>query len=122
MPKYQRHKKTARYSNEFKSKAVQLSYLDGLGVQVVAKSLDIHPYMLSRWRKEYREGIIVADKRCKVVSIIKEKNELNKIKRLEKENASLRQENSLLKKWQRFVAEEKGSDLSSSTDTDKSLV
>ena len=122
MPKYQQHKKTLRYSNEFKSKAVQLSYLDGIGVQVVAKSLDIHPYMLSRWRKEYREGKIVADKRSKVVSIKEDKKELNKVIRLEKENARLRQENALLKKWQRFVAEEKGSDSSLSTDTDKSSV
>ena len=119
MPKYQNHKKTLRYSNEFKCKAVQLSYLGGVSVQVVAISLDIHPYILSRWRKEYREGKIVGDKRSKVASIKEEKKELNKVIRLEKENARLKQENALLKKWQRFVAEEKGSDLSSSTDTDK---
>jgi len=26
-------------------------------VQEVAQRLDIHPFMLSRWRKEYREGL-----------------------------------------------------------------
>jgi len=31
-------------------------------VKEVAEALDIHPFMLSRWRKEYKEGIIVADK------------------------------------------------------------
>jgi transposase len=45
--------------------------------------------MLSRWRKEYREGHIVADGRTKVTSIRKEAKELNKIKQLEKENARL---------------------------------
>jgi len=63
MPRYTQHKKTHRYSNEFKTKAVQLSLLDGVEVQAVAKTLYIHPFMLSRWRKEYREGKIVPDKR-----------------------------------------------------------
>ena len=119
MPRYKQHKKTYRYSNEFKSKAVQLSLLEGVEGQAVAKTLDIHPFMLSRWRKEYREGKIVPDKRRKVVSLKQEKSELDKIKRLEKENARLRQENDLLKKWQRFLAEEHENDLNSSTDTDK---
>ena len=75
--------------------------------------------MLSRWRKEYREGIIMPDKRKKVVSLKKDKKEINKLKQLEKENARLKQENDLLKKWQRFLAEERGIDLNSSSDTDK---
>lgn len=119
MPKYTKHKKTNRYSHEFKTKAVQLSLMDGVQVQAVAKTLDIHPFMLSRWRKEYREGIIVPDNRKKVVSFKKDKEELDKIKRLEKENARLKQENDLLKKWQRFLAEKRGSDLDSSSDTGK---
>jgi transposase len=119
VPKYKQHKKTNRYSNEFKTKAVQLSLMDGVQVQAVAKTLDIHPFMLSRWRKEYREGVIVPDNRKKVVSLKKDKTEIDKIKRLEKENARLKQENDLLKKWQRFLAEERGSDLDSSSDTDK---
>lgn len=49
--------------------AVRLS--DSIDVQVkeVADALDIHPFMLSRWRKEYREGKIVADKRKKLTNI-----------------------------------------------------
>ena len=119
MPSYKQHKKTHRYSIEFKSKAVQLSLMDGVEVQAVARTLDIHPFMLSRWRKEYREGKIVPDKRRKVVSLKQEKAELDKVKRLEKENARLRQENDLLKKWQRFVAAEHARNAASSTDTDK---
>lgn len=97
MPRYNQPRKTWRYTNEFKVKAVQLSQLEGVRVQEVATTLDIHPFMLSRWRKEYREGKIVADKRKKVTSIRKEKSELDKIKQLEKEVARLRQENDLLK-------------------------
>ena len=119
MPRYTQAKKTNRYSNEFKAKAVQLSLMKGVEVQAVARTLDIHPFMLSRWRKEYREGEIVPDKRKKVVSLKQEKAELDKVKRLEAENARLRQENDLLKKWQRFLAAERASDSVSSTDTDK---
>ena len=119
MPRYTQHKKTHRYSNEFKTKAVQLSLMDGVQVQTVAETLDIHPFMLSRWRKEYREGKIVSDKRRKVVSLKQDKAELDKVKRLEKENARLRQENDLLKKWQRFLAAEHARNSDSSTDTDE---
>tara|TARA_B100000315_G_scaffold142152_1_gene131194 strand:+ start:21449 stop:21730 length:282 start_codon:yes stop_codon:yes gene_type:complete len=93
--------------------------MDGVQVKAVAETLDIHPFMLSRWRKEYREGKIVADKRKKVVSINKEKAELNKLKALQKEVARLKQENNLLKKWQRFLAEEHQNDIDSSRETDK---
>lgn len=114
MPRYLQHKKTNRYGNEFKSKAVQLSLMEGVQVQEVAKALDIHPFMLSRWRKEYREGKIVPDRRKKVVSLKRDEAELRTVKRLERENARLRQENDLLKKWQRFLAEERARNTASS--------
>lgn len=50
---------TYRYSDEFKATAVRLSQLPGVLVSDVAASLAIHPYMLSRWRKLAREGLIV---------------------------------------------------------------
>ena len=49
----------------------------------------------------------------------KDKQELDNIKRLEKENARLRQENDLLKKWQRYLAQIHQNDLESFRDTDK---
>ena len=76
--------------------------------------------MLSRWRKEYREGKIVADKRKKVTSIKKERTELDELKALRKEVTRLKQENDLLKKWQRFLAEAHQSDIDSSRETDNS--
>ena len=119
MPRYTQPRRTWHYLNEFKVKAVQLSLLEGVQVQEVAKTLDIHPFMLSRWRKEYREGKLIADNRKTVTPMAKDKKELSRVKQLEKENARLRQENDLLKKWQRYLAEEHQNDLDSSRDTDK---
>jgi transposase len=119
MPKYNQPRKTWQYTNEFKVKAVQLTYLDGIQVKKVAETLDIHPFMLSRWRKEYREGKIVADKRQKVTSIKKEKKKLDKIQTLENEVARLKQENDLLKKWQRYLSEQHQNDLDLSKNTDE---
>jgi transposase len=45
-----------RYTLEFKLSAVQLSKLREVQIQDVVQALDIHPFMLSRWRKEAREG------------------------------------------------------------------
>jgi len=84
MPRYNNSRKTWRYTEEFKAKAVQLSLLDNIQVKEVAETLDIYPFMLSRWRKEYREGKIVADQR--------------KIKELEKKIRRIEEEKEILKK------------------------
>ncbi len=72
----------------------------------MALSLDIHPYMLSKWRKDYREGVIMEDKRKKRTQIPSQKTESSRIAELERQNEQLKLENDLLKKWQRFVAQE----------------
>lgn len=118
MPRYTQPRKTWRYSNEFKAKAVQLSQLDDVQVKDIAEALDIHPFMLSRWRKEFREGKIVSDNDHKLTNFDEEKEEMDRLRQLEKENARLKQENNLLKKWQRYLAEQHQSDLDSSSDTD----
>jgi transposase len=51
-------KKVQRYSNEFKLTVVKLSHLKGVFVGDVAKAMDIHPWMLSRWRTEVEKGLI----------------------------------------------------------------
>jgi len=38
--------------------AVKLSHMPGVEVQTVANALDVHPFMLSRWRKEVRDGVL----------------------------------------------------------------
>jgi transposase-like protein len=47
-----------KFSLEFKLKAVKLSQLKGVEVQAVAEALEIHPFKLSRWRKEARDGVL----------------------------------------------------------------
>jgi transposase len=49
-------RKIGRYGDAFKATAVKLSKLPGVFVSDVAAALDIHPFMLSRWRKQVRDG------------------------------------------------------------------
>jgi transposase len=58
-------RKLYRYTDEFRATAVRLSTLPGVQVGDVARSLDVHPFMLSRWRREVREGRL-ATKRSKL--------------------------------------------------------
>src|SRR5260221_6015454 len=49
-------KKVHRYTLEFKIQAVRLANHPEIQTQDVAYALDIHPFMLSKWKKDYREG------------------------------------------------------------------
>ncbi len=53
-------RKIERYGERFKATAVKLSSWPGVQVKDVAVALDIHPFMLSLWRKQVRERVIVA--------------------------------------------------------------
>ncbi len=126
MPKSIQPKKTWSYTADFKVKAVKLSYQPNIQVKQIAEALDIHPFMLSRWRKEYREGKLQGDG-LRRVGVSKKKvtsgkkvasvKQLSEFERLKKENARLKKENDLLKKWQRYLAEQHQNDLDSSRDT-----
>jgi len=48
-------KKVNRYTVEFKIQAVKLTSHSEIQTQDVAKALDIHPFMLSKLKKDYRE-------------------------------------------------------------------
>ena len=52
--------KINRYGLEFKLRAVLMSEQPGVRVKDVAESLCIHPFMLSKWRKEVRDGVLKA--------------------------------------------------------------
>lgn len=106
MPAYKTGKKTNQYTTEFKAAAVKLTFYSGSTVKGVAQSLDIHPFMLSRWRKKYKEGKIMSDRRKKNSRVPKPKTEASKLSELESKVKQLELENDLLKKWQRFVAQE----------------
>ena len=51
-------RRVQRYGLEFKLKAVKFSQLKDVEVQAVADALEIHPFMLSRWRKDARDGVL----------------------------------------------------------------
>ncbi|OOE61529.1 transposase [Salinivibrio sp. IB282] len=105
MPAYKTGKKTAQYSLDFKLKAVEWSYETHRTVKSVAEALDIHPFMLSKWPKAYRDGEFGMVKSLKnKVKPDKAKDELSALKRRITE---LEEENDILKKWQRFQAEQR---------------
>src|SRR3546814_4630834 len=86
---------TYRYSPEFKATAVRLSQLPGVSVSDVAESLYIHPFMLSRWRKLAREGLIVT-KGVEVDPMVAA--ELKALRQIKKDYERLKLEHDLLKK------------------------
>ena len=95
-------RKIHRYTAEFKLKAVKLSQLGGVEVQDVAEALDIHPIMLSRWRKEAREGRLRA--RVAVAPEARKSREMTQLSALKRRYALLREEHELLKKAIRFCS------------------
>lgn len=92
---------TYKYTQEFKATAVRLSQLPGVAVGDVAQSLYIHPFMLSRWRKQAREGVIMT----KGVAVDKEVAvELKELRRVKKAYERLKIEHDLLKKAIAFTS------------------
>lgn len=103
---------TYKYSEEFKATAVKLSHLSGVAIKDVAESLYIHPFMLSRWRKEAREGLIMT----KGVDINKDvAAELKALRCMKKDYERLKIEHELLKKAIAFTSERKAKYSRSST-------
>jgi transposase len=101
-------KKTNRYPDEFKIKAVQLAEHPDILAKDVAEDLGIHPILLYRWRKEYREGKFKEDRRRKKIQIeAKKVSGLLRIQELEREIKKLRVENELLKKTIEFTSEQR---------------
>jgi len=96
-------KRVLRYSLEFKRAAVRLSHLPGVEVQAVARALDIHPFMLGRWRREAREGVLRGVS-GKGHSKAPPPREIRRLQELEKEHALLLEEHELLKKAIRFCS------------------
>ena len=92
------------YSLEFKQQAVLFSSHPDIQVQEVAQILGIHPFMLSRWRKELKEKKLTGKNTVTIPS--KDLASANKkIEQLEKRLEALEEENDILKKYNRYVAE-----------------
>src|SRR5476649_794005 len=85
-----------KYSDEFKLTAVRLSQQPGLQVKTVAAALEIHPFMLSKWRKDVRDGLIRG--RAPKAPPPGPAREIAQLQALEKAHALLQEEHELLKK------------------------
>lgn len=83
---------------------MKLSSLPGVLIQDVAAALDIHPFMLSLWRKQVREGVIVA-RAAKLE--VQTTAELRRLRELERRYKLLKEEHELLKKAIRFASDRK---------------
>jgi transposase len=97
----------ARYAETFKAEAVRLASQPGILVQDVAQSLDIHPFMLSRWKKQCREGIIMVNPESNPAPELVSEAELLRLRELEKAYAQLKLEHDLLKKAIKFTSDAK---------------
>jgi len=104
-------RKVEKYGDRFKATAVKLSRLPGVSVQDVAAALDIHPFMLSLWRRQVRERVIVA--RASKLDV-QTTAELRRLRDLERRYKILKEEHELLKKAIRFASGRKRKSSSSS--------
>lgn len=91
-----------RYSDEFKRAAVRLSQEPGIQVQTVAHALAIHPFMLSKWRKDARDGRLRGP--TPNTPPATQRRELARLQQLERDYALLHEEHDLLKKAIRFCS------------------
>jgi len=108
MPAPKGPRKVHKYSLEMKRTAVRLTQAPGARVKDVAESLDIHPFMLSRWRKLAREGLLTKKVKAKPQSKKKRAPsmvEMSKYAKLKRELEALRKEHEFLKKFDRFRAQ-----------------
>jgi transposase len=106
-------RKIYKYSDDFKLTAVRLSQRPGLQVQSVAAALDIHPFMLSRWRKEVRDGTLRGRPGRKPRP--GPAREIAQLQAVERRYALLREEHDLLKKAIRFCSVRRATRSPSST-------
>lgn len=92
------------YDDRFKATAVELGALPGVKAIDVAQILDIHPIMLYRWKKEYRDGLIMKRK-AKGTLETEEKAELKRLRAMEKKHKELLMKHDLLKKSIQFCSD-----------------
>jgi transposase len=111
-------RKVYRYSDEFKRTAVRLSQQPGMQVQTVAAALEIHPFMLSKWRKDVKDGRLRGTPRnAPPVGAVRE---IAQLQALERKYAELKEEHDLLKKAIRFWSARKANGSPSSTTSSRS--
>lgn len=103
------------YTVDFKLKVVELTDKLDVSTAQIAQVLGLHPIMVYRWRQEHREGKFIA-RPTRRISMTKESperpsaKEQSELKRLQREVAELKKENDLLKKWDRYLKDQKQCD------------
>jgi len=107
-----------KYSDEFKLTAVRLSHQPGMQVKTVAAALAIHPFMLSKWRKDVRDGVIQG--RAAQAPPPGPAREIAQLQELEQRYAELQEEHELLKTAIRFCSARQARRSPSSTRTARS--
>jgi len=107
-----------KYSDEFKLTAVRLSQQAGIQVKTVAAALEIHPFMLSKWRKDARDGRLRG--RAPKAPPPGPAREIAQLQALEAKYAELREEHELLKKAIRFCSARRATSSPSSKCTTRS--
>jgi transposase-like protein len=97
------------YKYHFKLAAVHAANHPDIQTRAVAEALNIHPFMLSRWKKQMRDGVLRKDNNKS-----SDKNLPNDLLKARQEIYMLRQqlkraqdENKVLKKAERIFPEKK---------------
>ena len=91
-----------KYSDAFKLTAVRLSQQPDIQVKTVAAALEIHPFMLSKWRKDVRDGLLRG--KAPKAPPPGPAREIAQLQALERKYAELQEEHELLKKAIRFCS------------------
>lgn len=97
------------YKYHFKQAAIRVANHPEIQTKDVAEALNIHPFMLSRWKKQMREGVLRKDnnKSPKPISPNELRDAKKLISELKQKNKRLLQENQVLRKAERLFPEKK---------------
>ena len=109
MAKILSHERIVEYSREFKVRVVKLTDQLEAKTTTIAEVLGLHPVMVYRWRQEYREGKLAENpsRRISMTKAPKPKTNDDELKRLSKQVKELEKENAFLKKWERYLKDQK---------------
>ncbi len=96
-----KHRKPA-YTEEFRKEAVLRCQKPGQSTAKVAKELGVSPQQIYNWRRQFGR---LSDKQFNSINGVDySKKESEDLRKLKRENATLRQENEFLKKVSAYFA------------------
>ena len=92
-------KKKRKFDKEFKLEVLKMTQQSNKTIKSIAQELDIHPGVISRWRREFRE-----QENDAFPGKGHQTTEEEEIRRLKKELADVKEERDILKKAVAFFA------------------